>query len=303
MKEILIALLKALGIDQKKIDAVLAIKDEDAKNFKPDEIVTDVTTGMKTALENDAEFLGKIPEDKINKDILKKLESGQYTRFQKELIEVAVQKLGLDEKVVFTDEDKKSIKALAQKMAMEYLKKNNNTAGLEKMQKDLADATDLLTKKDEEFKNQLTEKEKSINTEWGTKYIKSLTKIALGSLDKVKLTTNPDYIVDPILKKIAEKHGAVLEVGADDVIRLKQKANNALHVVGKDNKEITFAQALREVVLEDKVGVEEKPESEEEKRKKLLINSGGEGGKDGVEEIPDYIKDKIAANPAPEEAK
>lgn len=296
MKQILEAILKELGIETKDIEAIIGLSEDDQKTYKPQDIVDKIKAGTKTALMNDDAFLSSIPEEKIGKGILKKIESGQYARFQNELLEAAKKNLGLEDKDLedLTEEEKKSIKKTMVRIADKHLAKKGGQEGVAAIQKQLADATEALEKKDGEIETKVNEAVDKTTKAFGQRIISTLTKGELGSLDKVKLNVKPEYIIDKVLQKVAAKYEAVLQVGDDDVIHLKQKKNDALAVVGKDNKEILFATALREVVLEEKLGTEEATPGPGGKKKQLIDSSGGDGGnEDGETVVASYIQDKI----------
>lgn len=281
-------LFKALGVPDNLIKIIEEVKPEEAENFKPEEIVKSIREGSKSLLMNDGDFLKTIPEDKIHPDILKKYESGQYARFTNELIEVATKKLGLDEKKVFTDEDKKSIKKLAEKMATSYLAEKGNTDGLAKMQADLQKALGDLDQQKTEFETKLSTEKEALSVANVGKVLKLLTTIELGKLDKVKLNVPATYITDPLLGKLGNKYNLVLE---NDQIELRQKENKALKVLDSAGKEISFAQALRSQVLEDKVGEEVKEQQQQQQHRQIIVNPGEEGN--GEITTPSYIQDKI----------
>ena len=305
MPEQHIQLMKGLGFSDEQIQAVESLTPEQMKSWKPDdpealkvfnpnELVTHVQTGLKNVLSNDPEFLKNIPEDKINPDILKKIEKGQYARFQNELVEVATKKLGLEDKEL-TEEDRKSIKGLAEKMAVTYLSKKGNVQGLQEMQTKLSEALqNLESMKAQHTENLKTELEK-VNGANTAKLIKTLTKVELSGLDGVKLAVGANFIADPVLSSLSSKYAIVLD--ENDNLDLKQKANPQLDVLDGTGKKMTFQQALRNAVIENKLGTEEKEEGKDEKRKKIIVG-GGDGGGDGKTElVPSYIADKINANP------
>lgn len=291
MNEQLKKLLKALGFTDQQLTDLEAVKPDDA-TWKPDTLVEGVRTGIRNSLMNDNDFLNSIPEDKVPEATKKKIESGQYARFQNELIEVATKKLGLDEKETLTDEDRKSIKKMVEKIATGYLAKNNNTDGLKKMQTDYAEALQKLEAKDTEHQTKLTEAVNSAKGEGTGKIIKLLTRVQLGGLDKIKLVAPADYVVDGLLSKLNNKYSIVLE---GDEIGLKQKANVALDVLDTHGKKISFGEALRTQVLEDKLGEEVKEQQGPDPKKKVIVNNDGSGG-ENIVAVPDYIKAAIEKN-------
>lgn len=303
MKKLLIALLTGLGWSKEDITALVEQDDAKLEAVKTEDLVKKIRDSEKTGLLNDNDFLSSIPEDKINPTILKKIESGQYARFQNELIEVATKKLGLDEKTAWSEEDKKSIKKLVEKMAVGYLAKNNNTEGLQKMQLELSTLQETLDKRDGEHATKLTEAVGNEGKKYGERIIKLIAKNNLSTLDKIKLTVNPDYIVDPVLKKVGAKYNAVLVLGEDDNLVLKQKDNNALDVLDDKKKVVSFQQALRNVVLEDKLGTEEAADDPNDPTKKKTVSVNSKEGEQTADVIPSYIAKAAEENAAPEPAK
>lgn len=304
MAEQHIQLMKGLGLDDEQIKAVEALTPDQLKDWKaddpeklkifnPGELVTKIQTGMKNVLTNDPAFLSSIPEDKLPKDVLKKIESGQYTRFQNELEEVATKKLGLDPNDL-TAEDKKSIKGLTEKIALAYLKKNNGTEGLTKMQGELSKALEAVETMKTVHADTLKKEIEAVNGKNTMKLVKTLTKVELQGLDDVDLAVAANYVSDPVLATLNEKYAIVLD--ANDNLDLKQKEQPALDVLDKTGKKITFQQALKETVIAMKLGTQTKVDPDNPKGKKKVIIEGG-GGDAGVVELPEHIKNKIDAIP------
>lgn len=296
------AIFAALGLTQKDIDTIEAITEDQAKDFKPDTVVEAIRKSVKTVLENDQEFLNAIPEDKLPKDVLKRIESGQYTRFQKELLEAATTQLGLSDKDFedLTAEEKKSIKKTMVKIAEKHLAKNGKVEGLQKMQADLAEARQAVEKKDADWQTKLDASVNDITTKANAKLIKTLTQVQLASLDKIKLNVPAAYITDPVLNKISSKYKIVL--GANDELSIKQLKNDTLDVIDKAGKIVGFKDVLKEVVLEDKLGAEEKIDTPPKKPSTVIVNANEDGETDGVV-VPDYIGNRaaeIVANEAKE---
>ncbi len=290
-----IELLKAVGLPEDKITALEGMKEEELKDWKPDELVGLVKTGIKSGLLNDAEFLASIPEDKINKDILRKIESGQYARFQNELVEVATKKLGLEDKEL-TAEDRKSIKGLAEKMAVTYLAKKGNVEGLAKMQTDLQEAQQNLETLKNEHKTNLETELKKVNTVNDARVLRTLARVEIGQLEGVTLSVAAKFVTDPVLNALTSKYALVL--GDNDEILVKQKDNPALDVMEK-GKKLSFVDVAKQVVIDNKLGAEVKaddPNDPKNKKIKVIVtNDGGGGG--GNDLVPSYIKDKIDNNP------
>lgn len=295
MAEQHVQLMKGLGFNDEQIQSIETMTPEQLKEFKPDELVTTVQTSLKNVLQNDPAFLAAIPKEKINPAILKEIEKGQYARFQNELVEVATKKLGLDDKDL-TDEDKKSIKGLAEKMANVYLSKKGNVEGLKEMQTKYSEAMQSLETLKEQNTQNLTKELEKVNGQHTAKLIKTLTKVELASLSDVTLSVGANFISDPVLSALSAKYAVVID--ANDNLDIKQKANPELEVLDSAGKKITFAQALKSVVLDNKLGVEAKTEDPNDPTKKKKVIIGGGGGAGGGTEAPvaSYITDKINAN-------
>jgi hypothetical protein len=305
MPEQHVQLMKGLGFTEDEIKAVEALTPDQLKAWKADDpeqlkifnpaaLITSVQTGMKNKLSNDPEFLGAIPEDKINKDILKKIESGQYARFQNEIVEVAKKKLGLNDEEVLTAEDRKSIKAMVEKLSHAYAKKAGGAEGLQQLQKEKAEALQAL----DEMKTQQPELlKKEIEKVTGAstmKIIKTLTKVELMGLEDVRLGVGASILSEPALQLLNAKYTVVLD--ENDNLDLKQKGNPALDVMDDKGKKLTFAQGLRAVVLENKLGAEIKEDEKKELKKKKLLIEGGGGDDDEPVVVDGHIAAKIAAN-------
>lgn len=292
MAEQHVKFMESLGIPKEQIDAVEALTPEQLKEWKPDPLTDMVRTGLKSTLSNDPDFLASIPADKLNPEILKGIEKGQYARFQNELTEVATKQLGLDGEKDLTPEDRKSIKGLVAKIAAKYLEKNNGTEGLKEMQTKLQDAlaqVETLTKAGEEKLKTELEKVNGANT---AKLIKTLAKVELSNLDGIELSVSPSLISETILAQISAKYAVVVD--DNDNLTIMQKANPTLKVLDAAGKEVTFQQVLKKTVLENKAGVESKIDADPKKKK--VVIGGGEGGDDQTFEMPSYIANKIKEN-------
>jgi len=283
-----VAILQALGVSKKDIDAIEAL--EDLKDWTPDATVEEVRNKIKKVLENDPDFLNSIPEDKIPEPVRKKYETTQYSRFQNELLDAAKKQLGFEDTDLekLTAEDRKSIKKTMVKIAELNLSKKNNTEGLKKLQDDYQAALQELEKKDTDWQTKLETEVKTVSEKTNEKLMKFLAQTHLTSLEKVKLNVPASYIVDPILNKIRGKYSVLME--GDDLV-LRQKENPALKVVDKKGHDITFMEALRAQVLEDKVGVEDQGQQQQQRTRTTVDTSQGSTQQEVA--VPDYIKNNI----------
>lgn len=297
----LIAILMAFGMSKAEAEKVSNLTEDELKEWKPDEVSEKIRGNVKTALSNDQSFLDTIPEEKIPAAVKKNIEKNQYARFQNELIDVATKELGLEDKDL-TEDDRKSIKKLAGKMANLYLTKKGSVEGLQKMQTELAQARQDLTKKDEDWKTKLDTETGAIKNTYSQKIIRSLAQSALSSLDKVKLNVGASYLTDPVLNKLNSKYKVMLS--DNDELTVKQKENDKLDVVDKGGKILTFNDVLRQTVLEDKLGIEVKEEEGGGSggRSRIIVDEGG-GGEQGGIKIPGYIEESINSTLAAEGAK
>jgi hypothetical protein len=290
-----IELLKALNVPEEKITALEAMKDDDLKEWKPDEYVSTITGGLKTILSNDSEFLASIPKDKISPAILKEIEKGQYARFQNELEEVAIKKLGLDPNDL-TAEDKKSIKGYVEKVATTYLAKKGNVDGLAKMQSDLLLSQQNLEQLKTDHDKNLQAELQKVNTAKDARILRTVARVEMSSIEGVKLNVAAKFVTDPVLQAITSKYALVLD--DSDEIHIKQKDNPTLDVMEK-GKKLTFADVAKQTILDYKLGVEEKqadPNDPKNKKTKVIIGGEGGGGEGGDNLIPSYIQDKIKSN-------
>jgi hypothetical protein len=295
MPEQHVKLMQGIGLSQEQIDAVEKLPADQLKDWKADDLVTAAKGNFKNQFLNDPEFLNSIPEDKVPEATKKKIESGQYARFQNEILETAKKNLGLEDKDLadMTDEEKKSIKKMVTKVAEKYLGKKGTTQGLQEMQQTVQKLTADLEKKDSDWEGKLNGELEKVNGAASSRMIKALTKVELSSLDKIKLNVPPAYITDPLLAKLQSKYTIVLS--DNDELDIKQKDNKNLDVL-ENNKKVTFSQALRKLVLEDKVGAEiTDDEGEEGKKKKVIINKDGGGGNEPIE-LPGYIAQRVDNN-------
>lgn len=301
--------MKGLGFNEEQIKQVEALtpeqmtawaaKQDDPENlklFNPGELVKTVQEGMKNVLSNDATFLANIPKDKINPTILKEIEKGQYARFQNELIEVATKKLGLEDKEL-TEEDRKSIKGLAEKMAVTYLTKKGNVEGLKEMQGKLSETMQAMEALKTSNAETLQKELEKVNGSHSAKLIKILTKVELAGLPDVQLTVGPSFISDAVLTALSSKYAVVLSEDGES-LDIKQKDNPKLDVLGSNGKKIGFQEALKEIVITNKLGAEVKADPNDPlKKRKVVIGGGGSGDDDDVNDVVDsHIMKKIEAN-------
>lgn len=292
MAEQHVKIFEGLGLSKEVIDQVEGMTPEQLKDWDPASVTSQARDAVKNILMNDAEFLNAIPEDKIPEATRKKFEAGQYTRFQKEILDAATKKLGLEDKDMadWTENDKKSIQTMVVKISEKVLAKKGNVEGLQQMQRDVQTLTEKLEKTNEDWEAKMTEAVTKTNGAAQTKMVKLLTRVELSNLEGVDLNVSPSFIQDQLLARLTDKYSVVLN--SNDELELKQKDNVALDVM-EGGKKVTFQEALKKLVLENKLGTEKKEEEDPGKRKKVIVG-GGEGG-DSIE-IPSYINEKIEKN-------
>lgn len=291
--------LHSLGMPQDQIDALENMKPEELEQFKPDSYIQSVRDAQKTTLLNDNEFLGSIPDEKIPEATKKKIESGQYARFQNEILETAKKNLGLEETDLadMTEDERKSIKKMVTKIAEKHLGKKGNVQGLQDMQKQVQELTVKLEKKDTDWQEKLDGELNKVNGSSQNKLVKVLTKAELSSIEDVTLNVPASYVIEPVLAKLTEKYAVV--IGDNEELLLKQKANPQLDVM-ENGKILTFSQAVKNVVVAEKLGTAKSEKvKEEEERKKRTILIKGERVEDQIL-LPSYIEDKIKNNIIPE---
>lgn len=295
MPEQHIKLMQGLGVPQEQIDLVEKMEADKVKDFDTTELVNTVKGGFKTQFLNDAEFLNAIPEDKIPQATLKKVEAGQYGRFMNEMLSAAKTKLGLEDADLadLSEDDKKSLGKAFTKIATTHLNKKGGVEGAKKLQEQVSALTDQLAAKDTDWQAKLDTALQETGGKAGARIIKALTKSELATLDGVELVVPANYAISPVLAKLTAKYALV--VNDNDEIELKQKDSPALDAM-EGGKKITFTEALKKIVLEDKVGKERKAEDSKEPRKKVIVGGGSEtDGEEGIV-MPDYISKKIAEN-------
>lgn len=308
MPEQHVQIMKGLGFSEDQIKTIegltpeqmtaWAAKPDDPENlkvFNPNELVTGIRTGMKNILSNDPDFLKSIPEDKLPKELLQKIEKGQYARFQNELEDVAIKKLGLD-KNDLSDEDKKSIKGYVEKIVLTYATKKGAPEGLKEIQTKYSEALQNIERMKTDHEGNLKTELEKVTGANTAKLIKTLTKVELASLDDVQLAVAANFISDPVLSTLAAKYDIVLD--ANDNLDIKQKGQPNLDVLDKGGKKVTFRTVLREAVLENKLGTEIKDDGSGKgnTKTKVIIGDGGEGGQ-GNTDVADYIQKKIDQQP------
>ena len=288
---------KALGLDDATIDSIEKMEADKVKDWDPSEIQTKVKDGYKTQLMNDDEFLKAIPEERFPADLKKKIETGQATRFQNEMKEVAMKKLGLEDKD-FEDlkpgQKDSVIKAMVEHIATKHLAKKGNVEGLQKMQEDLRKMTEDLEKKDSDWQAKLDTELEKVNGASSSRLVKAVTRAEIATLDDVDVTVPASYITDQLLARLQAKYTIVLD--DNDEPQLRQKGNKELKVMD-GSKEVTFRDALKAQIIADKLGTERKEEGGgggTGGKKRVVV--GGEHEEEVEGDVPEYIKAKMEKN-------
>lgn len=299
MPEQHVKLFAGLGIPQEVIDQIEGVTPEQAKDWNADSVSAPVRAALKKTLQpdflNDAEFLKSIPEDKVPEEVRKKVEAGQYGRFMQEVGQVA-KKLGLED-TDFSDmseEEKKSLKTYVGKIAEKYLSKKGSVEGAKELQRQVSKLTDDLEAKDKTWQEKLDADLQKVNGSANAKVIKALTRAEMQGLkDELEIGVPVAYITEPVLAKLNAKYSVVLTDG--DELQLKQKADSNLDVM-ENGKPLTFAQALKNIVVEEKIGKvkDSKQQPGPGDKKKVII--GGVEGEPGAFELPASIADKVKRN-------
>lgn len=297
MAEQHVKFLQGIGVDQTIVDNLEKLEGDAAKGYDPKTDVEAVTNATKNKYLNDDEFLKSIPENKISPDILKKVESGQLTRFQNEMKELAMKELGFEEKD-FEDlkpkEKESVIKATARFITSKHLEKKGNVQGLKDMQTQVQQLTEKLEAKDADWQEKSKQELEKVNGVASARIIKNVTKAVLATLPGVKLTVPPAYITEQLLSRLQNNYTLVLD--DNDDVQLRQKANKELKVLD-GSKEVTFEDALKKQILSDKLGEEVKADDKDDpKKKKKVVIGEGEEGDDNTFTAPDYISSKIKKN-------
>lgn len=288
-----IKLLQGIGVDQSIIDEVENLPEDKVGEWSPDKATGAIRSAVETVLLNDNSFLSKLTPEKIPAEVRKQIEAGQLTRFEREIMEVAKKDLGLEDKD-FSDmtrgEKDSIVKTMVRHAANKHLAKKGNVEGLREMQGQLSDMTKQLEEKDTNWETKLNTELDKVNGAANTKVIKAVTRAALATMDGVALNVPPSYITDPILAKLQNNYTIVLD--GNDEPQLMDKKNPNLAAMA-NGKVITFAEALRKQVLEDKVGSEKKEEDDKGGGKRTVIIGSGGKTVDVGEIVPDYIRDKV----------
>lgn len=286
-------ILTALGLPAEKVTELAGVDDAKLKDFKPDDYVTAIRTGLETNFLNSPEFLAKIGKDKIPEAVRKDIESGQYGRFMNEAKDFISKKLGVDLSDL-TEKEATSLQTVLQKFAEKHAGKLGGTDAAKTLQIEL---TKALQEKAELETNSKTILEKAIADEQGktsSLLQKLLTQNELGNIQGLKV--KPGFIVDAILAKASSLYTLKLE-GTEMVV--KRKDNPALDVTGADGKVKSFADVIAEITkAEDLVN---KTETAEEKAAREKKEKEGEGKvKVEVEgnefKLPANIASKIEQN-------
>lgn len=276
--------LSSLGLADDKILELENLPADKLADFKPDDLVGLITTGVKTKVLNDPTFYDTLTADKLPEAVRKKMETGQYENFINELSTVAVKKLGLVEGEDFTKDDARKASLMFEKAAKAYLGKNATNKDLVKIQSDLQEA---LTQKTELETSLPTKILEAVNKEKLTsgsviEKLAGMHKLSLVEGMKVK----PSLIIDSIMSKM--KGQATITFDPETMeFAVMQKDHPTLALL-KDGKAVTFDALLQSILEAEKlIDKETAEEVAAREKKRIQIDAGG------TSEIPQYIKDKM----------
>ncbi len=281
--------LKKLGLPDALIEKLETMTADDLAKMTDDEFTNPVSLAFRTKLENDNDFLTGLTVEKLPDSLKKTLESGQYTRFMKEIEEVATKELHLSPDA-FTDEDRKKLKPFVRKVNEMYVAKNGgaNAEALktlqQNLQKEMAEKEELKTG----AQKLLADQETALKGTYGAKLQKMAGIVKLSKQAGLKI--QPEYALPVILDKMNAKYSVEFDEDKGDFV-LKQKANNKLAVLKADGKELTFDEEMTEMLKADKM-IEEpkgKTKEEEQKEQEIRINNG-------TATVAGYINSKMEAD-------
>lgn len=285
--------LKELGVPDDKIAALEVLTPDQLKDFKAADYTTPALQTIKGKLLNDADFLKSIPEEKLS-DLAKKIESGQYTRFQKELAEVATE-LGIDV-ATLPEETKKSIKGLFRETNKQYLAKHGtgeNKAAVQELQTKLQES---LKNYDDLTKGQQKALDEALAKQSGTITQKMEKLVVQSKVGAVKeLNTKPEYVAETAHNKVKAQYLVVFDTDAME-FKLMQKANPQLDVLKSDGSILSYDEAL--IAVLDKDGLINKKKDDEDDKGKGKGKQPVKVTVDGDETKPavaSYITDKMKA--------
>lgn len=275
--------LERLGLEKADVDGLTTLAD-DAKDFKPEDYVTKVSTGFENKFLNDATFLGKLKLESLPADIKKTIEAGQYGRFINEFKALAT-KQGID-LADLTDEEQKSLSKLGTKAFEKYAGKLGTPDALQKVQADLQKALSDKTALETELPTKLETAKNTVKGEMQTQINKL---VAMNELSGIKgFKVKPGLVVDGLLSSLSDKYTIV----ANGIkVSLMQKDQPTLKALGTDGKEITFAQALSQEAKEAELIGEVKEEEIDPRTGKVKVEVAGDEIK-----LPSYITDKMKDN-------
>jgi hypothetical protein len=279
------AVLTAVGLPPEKVEALKGVTAETLKDFKADDFVTTIRTGLETTFLNDPAFLSKLTKEKVPEALRKDIESGQYGRFMNEFKDYATKTLGLDLSDL-TPEEEKSLKKVAEKVTGKYAGKLGSPEAIRTLQSDLQKALGDNTAMKQTHQQELEKAVGSERSKTGDLLTKLITQTEMAKIEG-GLVVDPSLLVDAVIVKARELYTVLLD-GTNIV--LKRKDNPQLDVTNSDGTKKTYFQALGEIANELKIV---KPVLEKKKEGEGQTTVEVQGGE---VKLPAHIANKVNAN-------
>lgn len=247
------SLLTGIGIDDAQADTLLAMDEEAAKSFKPDDIVKKVQDSIETKIKNSHEFWEGLDEKNINEGLKKKIEAQQYGRASNVVRKDVLKSFGLTEdEFKELGEEGKKIEVFLPHAAKLMANKSKVD---ETLQKQFIEAQ----KQNEKYAAELPELEKTYQQKYENEYKDKVVDtfvLAEVSKEQANITAPANYIYDKISAKLKQEYALVTTATG---VELRQKANPSLKVlVDGSSKELSFSDAVKNILKSDNLYTEEK---------------------------------------------
>lgn len=291
MQKHLEEVLTTAGLSPEQVKALSELPD-DAKDFKTDDYIAPIRTGIETAVKNDPEFYKTLNKQNLPPEFVKSIEAEQYGRAANITRNHIFKGLGLSEKEFESlGEEGKRLEVLIPAVVKKFSEGKIND---KQLQEKLVEVTTELDK--------LRGQEPEIETKYKSKYEQQLNTdkqefIVFAELATVpNLKAPPKYIADKVNAKLNEKF-AVIVAGNEAVIR--QKSNPDLKVLINNKDELTLRGAIEAILEADNLI------DRTEGGKKTTVVSGTTVDIDGTKGgliIPSHVNDKIQKKIAAEKA-
>lgn len=275
-------LLTAAGLPADKIAEISAIPAEKLAEFKPDDYVSLLRTGMETTIKNDPKFWEGLDENNVNEGFKKKIEASQFGRAAGIAKQKVLKVLGLTDADLadLTPEEQAKYETVITKATEKYA---NSKVSDKALQQELI----AERKKYEDLTASLPEKETALKTKYETEYAsKTLELAALGDLSRAEgLKTPAKYILPTILSELKETYDFE-QKGLD--AKPLQKGTKLSVLDG--SKELTLNDVIQKILVRDGL-IEAKQQKQEPVKGTVIIEP-----KDGKLGVSSHIAAAIEAN-------